>query len=110
MDSSELTATTSTHDLISPWGRGLPEVESRGQRGIRQGKLARVYAWVWLLVAMLVVLVALVGTNTRAVKLGRVVGSTDASLIWIILGAAVIGWLLGMATSVVSAQCTRRQV
>ena len=30
--------------------------------------------------------------------------------IWIILATAVIGWLLGIATSVVSAHRTRRQV
>jgi uncharacterized integral membrane protein len=65
---------------------------------------------VFLLVALLVVLVALIAANTHAVKLDWVVGSTNASLVWIILAAAVIGWLLGMVTSVVAAHRTRRQV
>ena len=80
------------------------------QRAIRHGKRARLYAWVFVLVALLVVLVALIAANTRAVKLDWVVGSTNASLIWSILATAAIGWLLGIATSVVSAHRTRRQV
>jgi uncharacterized integral membrane protein len=111
MSTSEFTATSpTTHDPISPRAEGQPAAESRGQRVIRHGKRARLYTWVFLLVALLVVLVALIAANTRAVKLDWVVGSTHASLIWIILTTAVIGWLLGIATSVVSAHHTRRQV
>src|SRR5689334_22780794 len=108
---SEFEATSpTTHDRITPRVEGRPAAESRGQQAIRHGKRARFYAWVFLLVALLVVLVGLIAANTRAVKLDWVVGSTHASLIWIILAAAVIGWLLGIATSVVSAHRTRRQV
>jgi uncharacterized integral membrane protein len=53
-----------------------------------------------LLVALLVVLVVLVAKNTHSVKLDWAVGSTHASLAWIILAAAVLGWLVGIATSV----------
>jgi len=42
------------------------------------------------------------------VKLDWVVGSTHASLVWIILAAAVLGWLLGIATSIVFRYRTRR--
>jgi uncharacterized integral membrane protein len=38
--------------------------------------------------------------NTRQVKLDWVVGDSDASLVWIILAAAILGWLLGIAASV----------
>lgn len=108
---SEFEATSpTTRDRISPGTEGRPVAESRGHRAIRHGKRARSYAWVFLLMALLVVLVGLIAANTRAVKLDWVVGSTHASLVWIILVAAVIGWLLGIATSVVSAHRTRRQV
>jgi len=108
---SEFEATSpTTRDRISPRAEGRPEAESRGQRAIRHGKRARFYSWVCFLVTLLVVLVGLIAANTRAVKLDWVVGSTHASLIWIILAAAVIGWLLGIATSVVSVHRTRRQV
>ena len=48
--------------------------------------------------AALVILALLIAANTRSVKLDWVVGSTHASLVWIILAAAVLGWLLGILT------------
>jgi uncharacterized integral membrane protein len=103
-------ASPTTHDRISSRAEVQPAAESRGHAAIRHGKRARFYTWVFLLVALLVVLVGLIAANARAVKLDWVVGSTHASLIWIILAAAVIGWLLGIATSVVSSHRTRRRV
>jgi uncharacterized integral membrane protein len=61
------------------------------------------------LVALLVVLIALVIDNTRQVKLSWVVGTGHASLVWIILASAVLGWLLGIVTSVVFRLRTRRK-
>ncbi|HTZ05277.1 MAG TPA: hypothetical protein VMB53_05940 [Gaiellaceae bacterium] len=61
-----------------------------------------------MLVAVLALLVVLVSANTHAVKLGWAVGSTHASLDWIILAAAVLGWLLGITTAVVFNHRTRR--
>ena len=88
----------------------VPEspAESRGQRRGRHGRRARLYTWAFLLVALLVVLIALIAANTRSVKLDWVVGSTEASLVWIILASALLGWLLGIATSVVFRRRTRR--
>jgi uncharacterized integral membrane protein len=63
-----------------------------------------------VLVGLFVVLVALIAANTRAVRLDWVFGSTHASLVWIILAAAVLGWLLGIATSVIMRHRTRREV
>jgi uncharacterized integral membrane protein len=67
---------------------------------LRHGRRASLYTWAVLAVAGLVVLIILIAANVRAVKLDWVVGSTHASLVWIILAAAVLGWLLGIATSV----------
>jgi hypothetical protein len=50
------------------------------------------------------VLVVLISANTRTAKLDGVVGSTHASLVWVILAAAVLGWLLGITTAVVFRQ------
>jgi uncharacterized integral membrane protein len=61
------------------------------------------------LVALLVVLIALVIANTRQVKLSWVVGTGRASLVWIILASAVLGWLLGIVTSVVFRLRPRRR-
>jgi len=65
--------------------------------------------WAFGLVALLVVLIALVIANTRQVKLSWVVGVGHASLVWIILAGAVLGWLLGILTSVVFRLRTRRR-
>ena len=79
----------------------MEPVEPRGARLRRRGHRTRLYAWAFVLVALLVVVIALAVANTRQVKLSWVVGASHASLVWIILAAAVLGWLLGIATSVV---------
>ena len=84
-------------------------VETRGARLRRHGHRTWLYAWAFILVALLVVVIALVAANTRQVKLSWVVGTGHASLVWIILAAAVLGWLLGISTSVVFGLRTRRR-
>lgn len=90
-------------------GDGGTGTEPRGQRLGRHGRRTRLYLWAIVLVAALVVLVMLIAANTRSVKLDWVVGSTRASLVWIILASAVLGWLLGITTSVVFRHRTRRR-
>jgi uncharacterized integral membrane protein len=77
-----------------------PAGETRRERARRHGKRARLYAWSALSIAALVVLIALVIANVRQVKIDWVFGSTHASLVWVVLASAVLGWLLGMATAV----------
>jgi uncharacterized integral membrane protein len=90
----------------------LPEtepVEARGARLRRHSHRTGLYTWAFLLVALLVVVIALAVANTRQVKLSWVVGTTHASLVWIILATAVLGWLLGIVTGVVFRLRTRRR-
>jgi uncharacterized integral membrane protein len=84
-------------------------VEARGARLRRHGHRTGLYAWAFALVALLVIVIALAVANTRQVKLSWVVGTSHASLVWIILAAAVLGWLLGIITSVVFRLRTRRR-
>jgi uncharacterized integral membrane protein len=84
-------------------------VEPRLERLRRHGHHTRLYTWAFGLVALLIVLIALVIANTRAVELSWVVGTGHASLVWIILASAVLGWLLGIVTSVVFRLRTRRR-
>jgi uncharacterized integral membrane protein len=88
----------------------LSAAESRGRRLRRHGHRAGLYVWAASFVALLVVLIALIAKNTRSVKLDWVFGSSHASLVWIILAAAVLGWLLGIATSIVFRFRTRKRV
>lgn len=92
--------------------RTLPHTERpepRGERLRRHGHRTGLYALAFSLVALLVVLIALVAANTRQVKLSWVAGSGHASLVWIILASTVLGWLLGMVTSVGFRLRTRRR-
>jgi uncharacterized integral membrane protein len=83
-------------------------VETRRDSLGRHAHRARLYTWSFVLVAALVVLVALILSNTRQVRLSWVFGTTHASLVWIILATAVVSWLLGLATSIVFRRRTRR--
>jgi len=83
-------------------------VEPRRVRVSRHARGARLYASVLVFVALLVVLIVLASANTRTAKLDWVFGSTHASLVWIILAAAVFGWLLGITTAVVIGRRARR--
>src|SRR5512132_3205552 len=78
-----------------------PRNELRGDRLRRHAHRTGLYVWAAALVLLLVVVVALAVANTRTVKVSWVVGSTRQSLVWIILAAVVLGWLLGIATSVI---------
>ncbi len=69
---------------------------------------SRLYTWAFALVALLVILIALVVANTRTVELSWVFGSTRQSLVWIILVTGILGWLLGIVTSIVFRYRTRR--
>ena len=82
--------------------------ESRGERLRRGTRRTGLYTWAFLLAALLVVLVALVTANTRRVEVSWVFGSTRQSLVWIILAAAIVGWLGGIVTSVLLRRRTRR--
>jgi uncharacterized integral membrane protein len=100
---SEAPTPASIPDPVSP-----PSPESRTERLVRHGRRARLYTGAIVFVALLAVLIVLISKNTRSVKLDWAVGSTHASLVWIIPAAAVIGWLLGITTAVVFGHRTRR--
>lgn len=61
-----------------------------------------------LTVAILVAIVALLLANRRNVEVSWVAGSSRQSLIWIVLVTAILGWLLGIFTSVLIRHRTRR--
>ncbi len=91
----------------APTAAGLPR-EPSGDRLRRGARRTGLYTWAFLLVGLLVVLVALVSANTRRVEVSWVFGSTRQSLVWIILAAAIVGWLGGIVTSVIFRRRTRR--
>lgn len=87
----------------------LVPVESRGERLRRHAQRFRLYTLAFVSVALIVIVIALAVENTRQVKLSWVVGTTHASLVWIVLAATVLGWLLGLTTGVIFRLRTRRR-
>ncbi len=75
----------------------------------RHAQRTKLYLWAGGAAALLVVVVALVIANTRQVEVSWVFGSTRQSLVWIIVATALLGWLLGIATSIIFRFRTRRE-
>ena len=105
---AEAPATEQSREPLAAEPSPVPANEPRGERLARHTRRARLYVSAGAFVTLLVVLVVLASENTRAAKLDWVFGSTRASLVWIIVAAAVFGWLLGITTAVVVHRRTRR--
>jgi uncharacterized integral membrane protein len=63
----------------------------------------------FVLVALLIVLVALAVQNTRPVEVSWVFGTGQVPLVWLIIFAAIVGWLTGIVTGTAIRRSTRRR-
>lgn len=70
--------------------------ESRGGRIRRKAHRGRLHLYAFATVAVLAYVIALGAMNTRHVKVDWVFGSSSVSLVWLVLFAAILGWLLGI--------------
>ena len=82
-------------------------VETSSERLRRKAHRTGLYLYAFFTVALLVCLVALAVANTHQVEVSWVVGSSTMSLVWIVIFSAILGWLLGIVTSVVFRWRTR---
>jgi uncharacterized integral membrane protein len=73
-------------------------VGTRGARLRRKGRRFRMHLSAFVAVALLLCVVALALSNTAQVRLGWLLGSGSAPLVWIVILAALLGWLLGILT------------
>jgi uncharacterized integral membrane protein len=71
-------------------------LESSGSRIARRVRRVRLYVSAFAAVAVLVYVVMLASANTRHVRVDWVFGKSSVSLIWLVMIAAVLGWLLGL--------------
>jgi uncharacterized integral membrane protein len=85
-----------------------PGPEGGAERAGSQVRRARIYAWAILGSALVGVLIAWVAANGEQVEVNWLIGSTEAALAVVIFVAALIGWLLGIATSAAIRRRTRR--
>ncbi len=83
--------------------------ESSSERRQRHRQRRKLYAQAIAGAASLTVLIALIVDNTRHVKVSWVVGSSDISLIWLVLVVAAVAYFLGMITSILFRRRTRRR-
>ena len=84
--------------------------ESRREHAGRLARRGNLYAGAISCVVLLILIVVLIAENTRTVKVGWIFGYSHVSLIYLVLFATVLGWLLGVATSIVFHRRTRRQL
>jgi len=83
-----------------------PRETSRG-RSRRHARRSRLYAYAVVTVAIAAVVIALAASNTAKTKVSWIVGTSHISLVWMVLAAAVLGWLLGLLTAAALHRRTR---
>jgi uncharacterized integral membrane protein len=80
---------------------GYGDGETRGERFRRRAHRSRLHAYAALTVVLVVFLIALAVSNTAHVKVSWVFGTSHVSLVWLVLFAAILGWLLGLLVTAV---------
>ncbi len=81
-------------------GRATPAgEETRAGRFRRKAHRTRLHGYAIVAVALVAYLIALAVSNTAHVKVSWVFGHSHISLVWLVLFTAILGWLLGLATS-----------
>ena len=87
--------------------RQEPVEETRFHRGLRYGHRGGLYVALVVAGAAIIFLILLVARNTRQVKVDYVVDSTRTRLIWLVIISAIVGWVLGIITSLLISRRTR---
>jgi uncharacterized integral membrane protein len=73
--------------------------ETRRDRSRRKAHRTRLHGYAIVAVALVAFLIALAASNTARIKVNWVFGSSHVSLVWLVLFAAILGWLLGLVAT-----------
>jgi uncharacterized integral membrane protein len=73
--------------------------ETRRDRSRRKAHRTRLHGYAIVAVALVAFLIALAASNTAHIKVNWVFGSSHVSLVWLVLFAAILGWLLGLVAT-----------
>ncbi|MFZ0977072.1 MAG: LapA family protein [Solirubrobacteraceae bacterium] len=73
--------------------------ETRAERVRRKALRGRLHGYAIGAVALVAVLIALAASNTGHVKVNWLIGSSRVSLVWLVLAAGILGWVLGLMAS-----------
>lgn len=88
-------------------GPSRPHGESRRARSGRNAHRARLYVYALVALAVLVYVIALATSNTRHIRVQWVFGSSSPPLVWLVVFAAILGWLLGILITALFRRRTR---
>lgn len=77
----------------------VPGTETPTEHFRRIALRARLHAYAIAAVALVAALIALAASNTAQVKVNWLIGTSRISLVWLVLLAAIVGWLLGLIAS-----------
>jgi uncharacterized integral membrane protein len=101
-------ATPPAESTATPEAELRSLTETRKAHATRKAHRAGLYVLAFVALAVLIYLVALVAMNTSRVSVSWVFGTSSVSLVWLVLFAAVLGWLLGLLMSILFRWRTRR--
>src|SRR5689334_14471103 len=76
--------------------QSAPGGETRVGRFRRKAHRTRLHSYAIVAVVLVAFLIALAASNTAHVKVNWVFGTSHVSLVWLVLFAAILGWLLGL--------------
>lgn len=83
-------------DPARAYASSATDRETRRARSRRKAHRSRLHGYAILAVVLVAFLIALAASNTAHVKVDWVFGSSHVSLVWLVLFAAILGWLLGL--------------
>ena len=92
---------------VQAFERPAQGAETRRGRSRRMARRTRLHGYALLAVALFAFVVALAASNTVAVRVSWLFGSSRVSLVWLVLGTAILGWLLGLVTNAALHRRTR---
>jgi uncharacterized integral membrane protein len=101
-------AETPRSEQASSTPRVVPEGETGTERLSRGAHRTLLYVYVVAIIILVVYLIALTVANTRVVTVSWVFGSSDISLIWLVVVPAILGLFLGMLIGALLRYRTRR--
>lgn len=90
-------------------GDAAPTTQTQPKR--RTAVLARriqFYSRLAISLVALVVLIVLIVENTRPVRVSWAIGTGNVRLVWLVLGVAAAGYVLGLLTAVAARRSSRR--
>ncbi len=90
---------STVHPQTASAAPGSAGTETRSDYVRRIALRARLHGYAIAAVALIGVLIALAASNTEEVKVNWLIGGSHVSLVWLVLVAAIVGWLLGLLTS-----------